>query len=90
MRIACGSVSICSPASQTLKAKGCTNNSMPDRRKPFLIENKPLYCKLGVHRWDEPHLLEIVNKNIEEWEKRCLACNEVKRWTKHKSHTFKK
>ena len=62
---------------------------MPDRRKPFLIEHKPMLCKMGVHRWGESHLLEIVTKNVEEWEKRCLDCDEVKRWTKRKSHAFK-
>ena len=63
---------------------------MPDPRKPFLIEKKPVLCKLGVHRWGEKHLQTLLNKRIEEWEKRCLQCDEVKRWTKHKrGYVFK-
>ena len=62
---------------------------MPDPRKPFLIEKKPFLCKMGIHSWGKSYLQEAVNKNVDGWEKRCLKCDEVKRWTKHKHHTFK-
>jgi|GEM_PF-2699839 hypothetical protein len=62
---------------------------MPDAKKPFLIEKKPFLCKLGIHKWGEPHLQELINKHVEGWEKRCLSCDEVKRWTRHKSYTYK-
>jgi hypothetical protein len=62
---------------------------MPDPRKPFLIEEKPLMCKIGIHKWGQSYLQESLNKNVDGWEKRCLRCDEVKRWTKHKRYTFK-
>jgi hypothetical protein len=62
---------------------------MPDRRKPFLIEKKHVLCRLGIHSWREPHIYELINKDVDGWEKRCLRCDAVRRWTRHKSYTYK-
>ena len=54
---------------------------MRDRSKPFLIEKKAVSCRLGIHSWGEPHVYELISKDVEGWEKRCLKCDAVHRWT---------
>jgi hypothetical protein len=55
-------------------------SSIPDHRKLFLVEKKPILCRFGIHRWSEAHIGEVINKSVDGWEKRCLRCDEVKCW----------
>jgi hypothetical protein len=72
-----------------LKAKTPKMALMRDRSKPFLIEKKFVQCRLGIHSWGEPHVYELISKDVEGWEKRCLKCDAVHRWTKHTSLVYK-
>ncbi len=31
---------------------------MPAQGKPFLVERRPVLCRLGIHSWGAPHVYE--------------------------------
>lgn len=43
-----------------------------------------ILCKLGIHKWSKIKSYSIEGSNVRDYQKYCLRCKKVKRWTKAK------
>lgn len=47
-------------------------------------QDKSFLCKVGLHGWGRWRVISAFSSNVEDYERKCLRCGQIKRKTLEK------